>query len=94
MELILAVLGAGPIGYFTKTLKRGVVTYLVLWAIVFPIQSIDVAADGHIDVLYFVVNALILFLGIGLNRLGSVLGDRRRAKVEAFTEANAARPAA
>ena len=48
MELILAVLIAGPVGYFTSTR------------------------------LYWVSNALILCVGIGLNRLGSVLRERRR----------------
>jgi hypothetical protein len=82
MELILAVVVAGPIGYFTGARKRGLVMYLALWAIVFPIQTILVHSDnaGDIGVLYFVLNALILCLGIGLNRLGSVLGERRRSR--------------
>jgi hypothetical protein len=81
MELILAVLVAGPAGYFTQTRRRGLTTYLALWAIVFPIQTVIVfsASDGGSDVLYWVFNALILCAGIGLNRLGSVLGERRRA---------------
>ncbi len=80
MELILAILVAGPVGYFTGRRKRGLVLYLALWAIVFPIQTIVVHSDNadDIGVLYFVLNALILCLGIGLNRLGSVLGERRR----------------
>jgi hypothetical protein len=80
MELILAIVAAGPIGYFTETRKRGLVIYLALWAIVFPIQTVVVHSDNadDIGVLYLVLNALILCLGIGLNRLGSVLGERRR----------------
>jgi hypothetical protein len=42
MELILAVVAAGPIGYFTEARKRALVTYLALWAIVFPVQSVVV----------------------------------------------------
>lgn len=82
MELILAIVVAGPIGYLTETRKRSLVMYLVLWAIVFPIQTVVVVSasgDGS-DVLYWVFNALILCLGIGLNRLGSVLGGRKRAR--------------
>jgi hypothetical protein len=79
MELILAILVAGPIGYFTETRKRGLLMYLALWAIVFPIQTVVVFSDDGSDVLYWVFNALILCLGIGLNRLGSVLGERKRA---------------
>ena len=79
MELILAVLIAGPVGYFTATRKRGLVTYLVLWAIVFPIQTVVVySMDDSGSILYWVFNALILCVGIGLNRLGSVLRERRR----------------
>lgn len=48
MELILAILVAGPVGYFTETRKRGLAIYLALWAIV------------------------------GLNRLASMLGPRKR----------------
>ncbi len=88
MELILAVLGAGPIGFFTKTRKAGLITYLVAWAVVFPIQTIVVfnAGDGN-DTLYWVFNALILCGGIGLNHLGSVLRERRAAKQAVAAEA-------
>jgi hypothetical protein len=88
MELILAVLGAGPIGYFTKTRKTGLITYLIAWAVVFPIQTVVVfnAGDGG-DTLYWVFNALILCVGVGLNRLGSVLRERRAAKQTVAAEA-------
>lgn len=81
MELILALFGAGPIGYLTKSRKQGLVIYLLLWAIVFPIQTVVVfSMDGAGgDALYWVFNALILCLGIGLNLLGSRLGERRLA---------------
>jgi hypothetical protein len=84
MELILALIGAGPIGFFTQTRNQGLVAYLVLWAIVLPIQTVVVFSDNSkFDPLYLVVNALILCLGISLNRLGSVLRERRVAEVEA-----------
>jgi hypothetical protein len=79
MELILAVLGAGPIGYFTQARRTGLIVYLIAWAIVFPIQTVVVfnAGDGN-DTLYWLFNGLILCLGIGLNQLGSRLRERRR----------------
>ena len=80
MELVLAVLGAGPIGYFTSTRRKGLLIYLAGWLILFPIQSAIVGFFGDADPLYLVVNAVILAIGIGLNRLGSVLGERRRSK--------------
>ena len=80
MELILSVLAAGPIGYVGSSRKRGLVTYLVAWAVVFPIQTFVVFStgdgDGN-DPLYWVFNALILGAGIGLNLLGSTLRARR-----------------
>lgn len=83
MELILAILGAGPIGYFGSTRRRSLVLYLGLWAIVFPIQTVVVSANGDLELLYWVFNALILAGGIGLNLLGSSLGGRRRARFAA-----------
>lgn len=82
MELILAILVAGPAGYFTETRERGFIIYLALWAIVFPIQTVVVFSESAArhDTLYWVFNALILCLGIGLNRLGSVVGERKRTR--------------
>lgn len=82
MELILAILVAAPAGYFTETRKRGLIIYVALWAIVFPVQTVVVYSEsgGGDDALYWVLNALILCLGVGLNRLGSVLGERKRAR--------------
>jgi hypothetical protein len=89
MELILAVLGAGPIGYFTKTRKAGLITYLVAWAVVFPIQTVIVFNnDSNSDPLYWIFNGLILCGGIGLNRLGSVLRERRAASRGSLAEAS------
>jgi hypothetical protein len=85
MELIAAVLIAGPIGYFARTRKLGLRVYLAVWAVVFPVQTVVVySMDDQGSILYWVFNAVILCVGIGLNRLGSVLRDRRRATVEAI----------
>jgi hypothetical protein len=80
MELIAAVLIAGPLGYFGG--KRSLALYLGLWAIVFPIQTIVVNAENADDIVvsYFVVNGVILALGIGLNRLGARLRGRQEQK--------------
>jgi hypothetical protein len=77
MELIAAVLLAGPLGYLVRS--RGLAAYLVLWAVIFPIQTAVVHAENADDIvpMYFVVNALILAGGIGLNRLGARLRERR-----------------
>jgi hypothetical protein len=77
MELVLAVLGAGPTGYFTGTRRKGLTIYLIAWAVVFPIQSIVVVPSETSDPLYWVFNALILGLGIGLNYAGARLRERR-----------------
>jgi hypothetical protein len=85
MELIAAVLAAGPLGYFvqTRTRVRGITIYLVLWAVIFPIQTAVVHAENADDIepMYFIVNALILAGGIGLNTLGARLRERRRRVV-------------
>jgi hypothetical protein len=82
MELIAAVLVAGPLGYFvqTRTRARGIAIYLALWTVIFPIQTAVVHAENADDIepMYFVVNAVILAGGIGLNTLGARLRERRR----------------
>ncbi len=53
---------------------------LLLGAVIFPIQTIVVFSDtasGGDDGLYRVFNAVILAAGIGLNRLGAKLRERR-----------------
>jgi len=79
MELIAAVLIAGPLGYLIRTRARSLVAYLVLWAVIFPIQTLVVHAENPDDIVpsYFVINALILCVGIGLNTLGAHLRQRR-----------------
>jgi hypothetical protein len=76
MELIAAVILAGPLGYLVR---RGLAAYLVLWAAILPVQTIVVHAENPDDIvpLYFVVNAVILAGGIGLNTLGARLRERR-----------------
>jgi hypothetical protein len=79
MELIAAVLLAAPLGYLVRPRLRGLAAYLVVWAAVFPVQTIVVHDDNPDDIvpLYFVVNAVILAGGIGLNTLGARLRERR-----------------
>jgi hypothetical protein len=83
MELIAAVLFAGPLGYFVRPPLRGLSVYLVLWAATFPVQTIVVNAENPDDIvpLYFAVNALILAGGIGLNTLGARLRERRASLI-------------
>ena len=80
MELLAAVDIAGPIGYFARARSTGLKLYLALWAVIFPIQTIVViheSSGDDFEPLYFIFNAAILALGIGLNMLGSQLGERR-----------------
>ena len=85
MELLLAVLGAGPLGFFVPNRRRALIVYLGLWAVVFPIQTVVVfhIDDSGDDAWYWVVNAVILAAGVGLNRLGATLAARRRARYAA-----------
>jgi hypothetical protein len=78
MELIAAVILAGPLGYLVRPRLRGLAAYLVLWAVIFPVQTIVVHAENPDDIvpMYFVFNALILAGGIGLNTLGARLRER------------------
>jgi hypothetical protein len=80
MELIAAIVLAGPLGYFCRTPKQGLGLYLLVWAVIFPIQTLVVhsANPDDIEPLYFVLNAIILAGGIGLNTLGARL--RRRSE--------------
>jgi hypothetical protein len=77
MELIIAIVLAGPLGYLAP--RRGLFVYLVVWALVLPIQTIVVHRENPDDInaAYPVVNALILAGGVALNRLGAVLRRRR-----------------
>jgi hypothetical protein len=86
MELIAAVLLAGPLGYLARTRRQGLTLYLAAWAVIFPIQTAIVFSAGNgdnDDPLYWVFNALILGLGVGLNTLGARLRERRLYAKEA-----------
>ena len=55
MELIAAVLIAGPLGYFVRTRTRSLAAYLVLWAVIFPIQTVVVHAENPDDIVRVVL---------------------------------------
>jgi hypothetical protein len=80
MELIVAILVAGPLGYLTTRPRTGVTVYLAIWAVVLPLQTVVVHSENADDLnwQYVVVQALVLALGLGLNRLGTALRHRRR----------------
>jgi hypothetical protein len=79
MELIAAIVLAGPLGFFVRS--RPLVAYLVVWAVIFPIQTVVVHSDNAADInpVYFIVNAAILVGGVELNKLGTRLSRRRMA---------------
>ena len=79
MELIAAILFAGPLGCFCRSRKLGLWLYLLLWLIILPVQTTNVHAGNPDDlgVSYVVLNAVILATGVGLNALGAHLRERR-----------------
>ena len=80
MELIAAIVLAGPLGFLAPTRRWGLGLYLLAWALILPVQTREVAKAGtEIDWQYAVVNAAILGLGVALNALGVRLRTRRRA---------------
>jgi len=81
MELIAAVLIAGPLGYFAPSAARGRLYYLLLWVIVFPIQTIVVFSESGDDnnLWYWAINAAILCVGLAANAFGARLRSRRPA---------------
>ena len=85
MELITAVLLAGPLGYLGRTRRQGLGLYLLAWAVIFPIQTIVVHSENAQDIepMYFVINALILTGGVALNTLGARVRRRRAERAGA-----------
>jgi hypothetical protein len=82
MELIAAILLAGPLGYLTPDRRRGLVLYLLVWAVILPIQTVAVHNTDPADInwQYPVVNAVILAAGVALNQLGAAARARRRSR--------------
>lgn len=79
MELIAAIAIAGPLGYLVRPAQRARLCYLALWVVVFPVQTLVVFSESGDDnnAFYWVVNALILCLGLTLNATGARLRARR-----------------
>ena len=82
MELMAAILLAGPLGYLTPNRRRGLILYLLVWAIIFPIQTVVVHSENPDDInwQYPLVNAAILAGGVALNQLGAAARGRRRSR--------------
>jgi hypothetical protein len=78
MEIIAAILLAGPLGYFVRGSRAALLLYLAAWAVIFPIQTVVVSRAGDLDWSYWPLNAVILAAGIGLNRLGRRIRRRRQ----------------
>ncbi|MEA2171206.1 MAG: hypothetical protein QOF76_4506 [Solirubrobacteraceae bacterium] len=83
MELILAIVAAGPIGWFAPDLATARRRYLLLWVAVFPLQTVVVILTDDIDPLYFVLNVPILLLGLTANTCGQYLARRRSGAIAA-----------
>jgi hypothetical protein len=82
MEFIAAILLAGPLGYLAPDRRRGLIFYLVVWAVVLPIQTVVVHSENPDDInwQYPLVNAAILAGGVALNQLGAAVRARRRSR--------------
>lgn len=91
MELLLAILVAGPLGYFV-TRRRALFCLLAAWAAVFPVQTAVVRSEGDLDWSYRPLSVVILGGGLTLNHFGSVLATRRRGSARAVTTTPAGRP--
>jgi hypothetical protein len=91
MELAAAVLLAGPLGHFCRTRRQGLGLYLLAWVVIFPIQTIVVhnANPDDISPLYFILNAVILTAGIGLNTFAARRRERRTVGIRADSGARA-----
>jgi hypothetical protein len=85
MELITAILLAGPLGYLAPNRRLGLILYLLVWAVVLPIQTIVVHNESPDDInwSYPLVNVAILAGGVALNRLGAAARARRRSRLQA-----------
>ena len=84
MELIAALLIAGPLGYLVRSRRRSVLAYLGVWAAIFPFQTaIVLGEDRSGEWAYWPVNALILGLGLACNWAGARLARRRAARYAA-----------
>jgi hypothetical protein len=81
MELITAIALAGPLGYLAPNRRLGLIVYLIVWAVVLPMQTIVVHSENPDDISwqYALVNAAILAVGVALNRLGASVRRRRRS---------------
>lgn len=96
MEIIVALALAAPLGYFARTRASGRVLYLLVWLVVFVIQTIVVHGENShtINWTYPVVNAAILAVGLALNALGSRLWGWRGIRLLDAREGDPPQPLA
>jgi hypothetical protein len=82
MELIAAIVLAGPLGYLAPNRRQGLILYLAVWAVLLPIQTIVVHSENADDInwQYPLVNAVILAGGVALNQLAAAARARRRSR--------------
>jgi len=85
MVQVATLLLAGPLGYFCQSRRKGLVIYLLVSVVLLPIQTIWVNSDSpdDINVGYFVIQALTLAAGFGLNALGAHRRKRRAGLLNA-----------
>jgi 4-hydroxybenzoate polyprenyltransferase len=74
---------AFPLGWLTGARRRAMLATGLVFAVIFPIQTIVVRNDNPHDFnpAYFVVNTLILTIGMALTIGGSAIASRRKARL-------------
>ncbi|EFC79448.1 hypothetical protein [Parafrankia sp. EUN1f] len=82
MVQIAMLLFTVPFGIFIANRRTAYLAAAILFAVVFAVQTVVVAVDtpDDINVLYFVLNAATLAVGLGLTAGGLALGRRRRTR--------------
>jgi hypothetical protein len=82
MELIAAIVLAGPLGYLAPNRRLGLLFYLAVWIVLLPVQTVVVHSENPDDInwQYPLVNAAILAAGVALNQLGAAARARRRSR--------------
>jgi peptidoglycan/LPS O-acetylase OafA/YrhL len=82
MELALVLVLAVPLGRLLSSRKHAWLVLAAVFLVVLPFQTASVHDEGHLDALYWPVQAVIPGLGVGLVALGSWRRGWRGARID------------